>query len=66
MEEAELDIRRSFVEAQIAEFGRMLHELVLLIAPHEIKNVEAMVESKLYETWDEAQRPLLEALLKQL
>lgn len=62
----EIEIKRAWVEASVAELGRCLPGLVILISEDEVKNVQMVLERVLNDTWEHAQRPLLEALVGSL
>lgn len=64
--EKELDIKKSWIEASVAELGRCLPGMVILISQSEVEDVQTVFHRILSDTWEEAQRPLINALMDKL
>lgn len=65
-DEENINLRAAYVESAVEEFGRILPQLVVLISPEARVNLMKITETLLERTWDSAQRPLLEALVKEM
>lgn len=60
--DSDIDIRKAWIEASVEEFGRCLPGMIILVSHSETEDVKIMLEKLLNDTWEQAQKPLLEAL----